>query len=322
MKKKNSIKSKVILLIITALCCVMIILSFTVDMTNGPFKQVGAYIITPLQSGINKVGTWIAGRGDYFQNSANLVSENKELEKKVGELTVENTQLVQDKEELNRLRDLYDLDHQYEDYEKTGARVISKVNGNWFHVFTINKGSNDGIAVDNNVLASGGLAGIVTEVGPNWASVRAVIDDYSNVSAMVTPSNSQGIIAGDLKLIDEDKINLVKLIDRDNKVSVGDKVVTSRVSSKFLPGLLIGYVSELNQDSNHLTKSGYISPAVDFKDIQEVLVIKTLKQQVANTTEADPAQAGTNESNESETTETQSETQSETAQTEAPKTTP
>lgn len=319
MKKKNSIKSKVILLVLSAVCGVMIVLSFTVDMSSGPLKQVGELIITPLQSGINQVGSWIAGKGDYFQNSADLVTENKSLQKKVDDLTIENTRLIQDQEELNRLRDLYELDHQYEDYEKVGARVIAKQSGNWFHMFTIDKGSNDGFAVDMNVLAGGGLAGIITEVGPNWSTVRSIIDDYSNVSAMVSPTNEQCIIAGDLRLIDEDKVNLIKLTDTDNKVSVGDKVVTSNVSSKFLPGILIGYISEINNDSNHLTKSGYISPAVDFKDIQEVLVIKTLKQQIA-TTETEPKQTeakGLDETGDSET-ETSSET--ETQSTEAPKT--
>lgn len=319
MKKKNSIKSKVVLLVLSAVCGAMIVLSFMVDMSSGPLKQVGEFIITPLQSGINQVGSWIAGKGDYFQNSADLVTDNKSLQKKVDDLTIENTRLIQDQEELNRLRDLYELDHQYEDYEKVGARVIAKQTGNWFHMFTIDKGSNDGFAVDMNVLAGGGLAGIITEVGPNWSTVRSIIDDYSNVSAMVSPTNEQCIIAGDLRLIDEDKINLIKLTDTDNKVSVGDKVVTSNVSSKFLPGILIGYISEINNDSNHLTKSGYISPAVDFKDIQEVLVIKTLKQQI-ETTETEPKQTEAKGLDETGDTETETSSETETQSTEAPKT--
>ena len=53
----------------------------------------------------------------------------------------------------------------------------------------------------------------------------------------------------------------------------------SSVSNKFLKGILIGYISEVSTDANKLTKSGTIIPAVDFNDIQEVLVIKELKQQ-------------------------------------------
>lgn len=114
-------------------------------------------------------------------------------------------------------------------------------------------------------------------MGPNYAIVRSIIDDYSNVSAMVTTTEDTCIIAGDLRLIDEGKVNLVKLTDSRDKVTVGDKVVTSDISSRFLPGILIGYISEISMDSNNLTKSGYITPAVVSAICREVLVIKEQK---------------------------------------------
>ena len=61
-------------------------------------------------------------------------------------------------------------------------------------------------------------------------------------------------------------------------MTVGDKVVTSDISSLFLPGILIGYISEISMDSNNLTKSGYITPAVDFRHLREVIVIRDQKE--------------------------------------------
>lgn len=281
MKKKfnDSLKSKYVLVIITIFCLVMIVLSFVVDTTSGPFRYVAGYVITPIQNGLNNVGAWIADRGVYFQSSANLIEENKQLQSEVDDLTAKNTQLLQDKEELDRLRDLYGLDKKFDEYDKTGARIIAKdTTGNWFNGFTINKGSNDGIQVNNNVIVGSGLVGIVTEVAPTWATVRSIIDDNSNVSATVTSTSDNCIIAGDLRLIDEGSINLVQLTDSANKVSVGDKVVTSDVSDRFLPGLLIGYINEIGMDSNNLTKSGKITPVVDFKHLHEVIVIKEVKE--------------------------------------------
>jgi rod shape-determining protein MreC len=75
-------------------------------------------------------------------------------------------------------------------------------------------------------------------------------------------------------------IEYSQLIDSDDQVRIGDKVVTSDISDKFLPGILIGYVDSIEQDSNHLTKSGYLVPSVDFEHLSEVLVILELKQQV------------------------------------------
>ena len=99
------------------------------------------------------------------------------------ELTAENSDLLQNQDEYERLKDLLDLKDEYSNYPTIAARIIAKDSGNWFNVFTINKGSKDGIQEDMNVIADGGLVGIVTSVGSNWATVRSIIDDYSNVSA-------------------------------------------------------------------------------------------------------------------------------------------
>ncbi|MCI6866489.1 MAG: rod shape-determining protein MreC [Lachnospiraceae bacterium] len=281
----DNLKNKYLLAGLSIFCVLLIVVSFLDSSATAPVKQVSGFIITPVQKGINGFGSWLSGLTDNFEDAETLRTENKELKEKVDTLTAENSQLIQDREELLRLRELYDLDEQYDDYEKVGARIIAKESGNWFQLFTIDKGSNDGIQKDMNVISGGGLVGIVTEVGPNWATVRSIIDDNSNVSAMVSTTSDQCIIAGDLRLIDEGSLNLVKLTDADNKVHVGDKVVTSYISEKFLPGILIGYISELNNDANNLTKSGYITPVVDFRHLQEVLVILELKEYVPSASE-------------------------------------
>lgn len=311
MKKKpnESVKSKYLLFAMTAVCCVIIFLSFTTEMKAGPLKYVAGYILTPIQNGVNEIGTWLADKGTYFQNSTNVAEENKQLQARIDELTAENTQLLQEREELDRLRELYELDNQYEDYEKVGARIIAKDTGNWFNMFTIDKGSNDGIQENMNVIAGGGLVGIVTEVGPEWSTVRAIIDDNSNVSAMVSVTGDTCIIAGDLRLIDEGKIRLVKLLDNADKVTVGDKVVTSDISDRFLPGILIGYISEIEKDSNNLTKSGTITGVVDFRHLHEVLVIKELKQ----IEDAKEALGGQDEETEGMIVETESDSEEETS---------
>ena len=142
--------------------------------------------------------------------------------------------------------------------------------------FIINRGTNDGIAVDMNVISGGGLVGIVTEVGQDWATVRSIIDDASSVSAMTVSTSDTCIVSGDLRLLDEGKLAFGQM-NTDNVITAGEKIVTSNISDKYLKGILIGYVEEVTEDSNHLTKTGYIIPAVDFQHIQEVLVIKELK---------------------------------------------
>ena len=288
MKKKmnDSGKSKLVLTILTAVCVVLIILSFTTDAVSGPLHYVTG-VITPIQSGMNAIGTWISDKGEYLFHTTDLRSENAGLQKKVDELTAENSDLLQNQDEYERLKDLLDLKDEYSNYPTIAARIIAKDSGNWFSTFTIDKGSKDGIAADMNVMAGSGLVGIVTEVGPTWAKVRSIIDDSSNVSAMVLSTSDRCIVSGDLSLMSDNQIRFGQMENNDNTVSVGDQIVTSYISDKYLQGILIGYVSEVTVDSNNLTRSGYITPAVDFKNLQEVLVITTTKADLVGSNQSE-----------------------------------
>ena len=129
-------------------------------------------------------------------------------------------------------------------------------------------------------MAGSGLVGRVVDVGPNWAKVKSIIADDSNVSAMVLSSSDNLIVSGNLKLYASGVIEFEQLVDSKDVVVEGDKVVTSNISDKFLPGILIGYISTINRDSNNLTKSGYLTPAVDFEHLEEVLIILEQKQTI------------------------------------------
>jgi rod shape-determining protein MreC len=209
-----------------------------------------------------------------------VLEENQNLKDQIAELTVQNTQLQQDRYELNNLRELYKLDEQYSGYEKVGARVIARDSGNWFYSFTIDKGTNDGLTIDMNVIAEGGLVGRIIDIGPNWAKVNSIINDNSNVSGMVLASSDVLMVTGSLELMETGVISFSQLNDSKNNVEIGDKVVTSNISDKYLPSILIGYITSVDRDSNNITKSGTITPAVDFEHLEEVLVILETKQQI------------------------------------------
>ena len=282
MKKKNqtSAANSYLLLGLSLFCILMMVLSSFSDKVSGPFKVFANYTVIPLQQGINQIGGWLGDMSDNFETLQQLRTENEKLQEQIDTLTTENSNLQEERYELERLRELYQLDQNYSDYEKTAAHVIGKDSGNWFSTFTIDKGSDDGIAVDMNVMAGSGLVGIVVDVGPSWAKVRSIIDDSSNVSGMVLSTSDRCIVSGDLSLIDEGQIRFEQMENNENQVSVGDQIVTSYISDKYLQGILIGYVSEVTVDSNNLTRSGYITPAVNFKDLQEVLVITTTKAEL------------------------------------------
>lgn len=279
MKNRNqsNFSSKHILLILSIICVLFMGLSLITENVSGPLRAVANYTIVPMQKGINTIGLWMSDFTRNFETMKELRAENEALQAQVDELNMKNSLLQQDKHELDRLRELYALDELYADYEKVGARVTANDSGNWFHSFVIDKGSKDGIAVDMNVISGNGLVGIVTEVGPNWARVRSIIDDASSVSALVLSTSDTCIVNGDLTLMQDGRIRFEMLPNNGTEIEEGEQVVTSHISNKYLQGILIGYISEIHVDSNNLTRSGYIIPKADFEHLREVLVITTTK---------------------------------------------
>lgn len=269
-------RSKYILAVLTLLCAVLIVASSIENSAFAPVRNAVGYVLVPFQKGIHSVGGGLFNMVTDVRSLRNAEVENRELHAQIDSLTEENNRLKSETLELSRLRELYDLDQQYMDYPKVAARVIAKDSEKWFQVFRIDKGSSDGIAPDMNVMSGGGLLGIVTDVGANYATVRSIIDDESRVSAMSQHSADTCIVAGDLMLFEEGKLRISN-IDKNAQIADGDAIVTSNISTKFLPGILVGYASDISVDSMQLTKSGTLIPVADFDNLQEVFVITATK---------------------------------------------
>ena len=256
---------------LSLLCICMIGITTIRGSILNPLRTAVGYVLVPIQSGVNRVGGGLYNELSSVGKLKTALAENETLKTRVDELTEENTRLRSEQFELERLRSLYELD------QEIGARIIAKDSSSWFSVFRIDKGSDDGIKEDMNVIAGGGLVGIVTDVGANYATVRSIIDDSSRVSAMAQQSGDSCIVAGDLQLFKDGRLKL-SYMEKDDDIKDGDMIVTSNISGKFLPGILVGYATDITVDYNdNLTKSGYLIPAARFDRLQEVLVITDLK---------------------------------------------
>lgn len=281
MKRRNkfNINSKHIFIVAFIVFLVIMVVSFISPEKISPVKAAVGNAVSPMQKGINTVGKSISDQWDKLQNISDLMEENEILKEQANTLSYENKLLLQDKYELDRLRDLFELDEKYAEYPKVAARVIGADPNNWFTTFTIDKGIRDGIDVNMNVMAGNGLVGIIEEVGTNWAKVRTIIDDQSNVSGMFIRTSDTCIVEGDLELMEQGVIR-VEEINIDAEIEEGYEIVTSHISDRYLQGILIGYIQDITLDANKMTKSAYLVPAVSFENIEEVLIITELKEKI------------------------------------------
>ena len=242
-------RPQLILFILTA-CCVISMGYYYIKKENiVSVGQVAGAITVPVQKGVNKLGSIFfnfdqerLSKEEAMAKIESLEDENKELKEQM----VSYDQKIQ---EYQDMRALLELKSEYADYDTVGATVIfSDMTGNWFSTFTIDKGTDDGLEVGMNVLSGGGLVGYIC------------------------------VVTGDLPYMKEHGLLKLQYMDTDFNISRDNVIVTSNISDRYLPGLVIGYAQDVTVDENGLAASGYLKPAADFKHIRNVLVVTTQKQ--------------------------------------------
>lgn len=278
MNRRNHFKlsRKICLIIGTILCVSLFALSLKAEGAVKPLKNSVSSTVTPVQSQINKIGNWFVDHISFLSNLSNIKKENDELRTKVEQLDAKVSQMEKEETELKRLRKLLDLSEKYSEYPSVGANVIGRGPGNWFDTIVIDKGKKDGIEEGMNVLSGDGLVGIVVEVQDKSSQIMSIISDESNVSGMSLKTSDVCMVNGNEETIEQGYIG-VEDIDRSAKVAEGDEIITSNISSKYLAGLTIGKIKDIKLSESKLSKTAKLEPAVDFKHLQEVLIIKKVK---------------------------------------------
>jgi rod shape-determining protein MreC len=238
------------------------------------FEGVVGNVLSPVQKYLYIGGQRINNLFSFISNISTIKNENDAL--KAQNIDLENKLVDYDtlKSENQRLKEMLSFKEQYKDgiYTYVGASVIGKGSGNWFDVFIIDKGTNQGIKKYYPVVTGKGLVGQVVDVGPNWAKVLSIVDEKSRVSGIVSRSGDQGMVQGTSDFAGEKNCRMLYLASTSD-VQVGDNVVTSELSKFFPKNISIGTVLSVDSEKNDFTKSITIKPSVDFSKLQEVFVI-------------------------------------------------
>lgn len=277
LKKNFTITSKMIFTFLVIICVGLIIVSYLFADLLSPVRTAVGNFFVPMQKGISTVSGGISEALRVFSDKQKLIDENDKLTSEINDLKTEMQILIHQEYELEWYRDLYENDSVYQNAEKVAARIISRNPNGACDMFVIDKGEDEGIEVDMNVLAGGGLVGIITDVGSNWAKVRTIIADDSSVSGRFQPTSDTCIVKGNMRRMDDGYID-VEMINLNAEVYDNYEVLTSYISDKYLPGILIGYVTNIRKDPSELNKRAYLTPVVDFEHLEAVLIVKTLRE--------------------------------------------
>ncbi len=266
-------KRKIVILAIITVILLLMTAFMRADRTEMSFLESGLNtVIAPFQKIISAADGGVRSFFGYFGNVKKLRQTNEDLRNQIAELENENRTLTGYKTENQRLNGLLELKDTYKEFKTVGCRVIAKDSGNWFCTFTIDKGTENGIKVNQNVITNGGLVGKVYAVGNGWAKVTSIIDESSSLGCIISRTGDIAVIEGDLELSDKGLCKL-SYMSSGSDAAVGDAVETSGLGGIYKKGILIGKIKQIHTDTQGLTQYAVIEPAVDFSKITEVLVI-------------------------------------------------
>ncbi|RKY31154.1 MAG: rod shape-determining protein MreC, partial [Candidatus Omnitrophota bacterium] len=190
-----------------------------------------------------------------------LTKENELLKLRLNNL--QETEL-----ENSRLKELLELKEKTP-YKVVAARVIARQPDNWSSSIIINRGARDGIKQGDVVISYLGLAGRVSETTSGVSKVTLINNPNFCVSALVQRSRQEGLICGTL-----DYHSLImKYLPRQADIKISDSVITSGLTRFFPKGLVIGEVTSIGEEFSGLSRYAVVKPAINFSDIEEVLVV-------------------------------------------------
>lgn len=265
-KKKTGIIGIVVTVIL------LIILVFVSNLNLNKFSYIEnafSKLVMPIQSGITYLKQKLTGNDNYFATMDYLKQENEALKQKNEELeeALRSLEIIQ--AENSTLKEYLNLTEQYKSYKSIPAYVINKDISNYSSIFIINAGSKSGIKENMTVIAAEGLVGHVISVTDNTAKVQTIIDSSNVVSATLENSKDNVICRGTLTG-NELKTTYIS----PNTVLIeGEKLYTSGMGGIYPKGIYIGTIKKINETKNITDRSFITEAAVDFENLETVLVI-------------------------------------------------
>jgi rod shape-determining protein MreC len=266
-------KKSFLLLLITVLILVVIGLSSNETNRINWLDNAVSIVLTPLQKVFLTSGQKVQDSMSFFKDIKAVKQENDDLKVKIDKLEKENAELIGYREKIKELQDALNLKDQFNDYEMIGANIIGKDAGNWFNVFNVDRGTRDGIFNNYPVITGKGLVGRVSNADLFSSKVISIIDPDSTVSGRISRTRDTVLVRGDLVLRDQGLCRMDH-ISPDVDVSFGDTIETSGIGGIYPKGIIIGKVKSVSQKNSEMTRYAIIEPAVDFKRMEEVFILK------------------------------------------------
>ena len=265
---------KVVLIVAVVLAIVLGVVSGLTNMSIPDMLVKG--VLTPVRAGVSKLADGAEQLYSYMFGYESLAAENQQLKEQLAQMEDDARLADSLSRENERLRDALEMKTAHSDYKFADGYIISWDSGEWSSTFTINQGKNAGIAENMcAVTANGELVGLVSEVGPNYAVVKSVLDSSLEISATIAASGYNGMVQGGYATGEEGYLRM-NYLPSGAVICNHDQVVTAG-STLYPRDLVLGSVIDAGFDETGVAKFAILEPAADFGSLEQIFVLTSYK---------------------------------------------
>ena len=240
----------------------------------GAVRDAAGATVAPVQKAATAFVDWLERSYAYRFRYDQLEQENQSLRMQLSQAQADAREAAELREENVRLRELLNLAEKRTDFVFESAKITSRGTSNWSSTFTISKGADYGIELNDCVVTETEmLIGQIVEVGDTWSTVRTLIDVDFSAGAFVGEDHHAGMIVGGFALMQRGCTQLTYLSE-GAQMFVGDTVLTSGKGGAFPSGIVIGTVTEILEEAGGQNAFGVVEPACDLDALSQVFIVK------------------------------------------------
>ena len=270
MKHFFSTRVRVVIIVALLLAVGLTVVGDLTNLNIGDMLVKG--ILTPIRTGASRLTDQAQQLYNYMFRYESLVAENESLKEQIAQLEEDARMADSISRENDRLRDALSMKEAREDFNLVDCYIISRSSQEWSSTFTVNRGSAAGIQTGMCVVtANSEVVGLVSEVGPNYAVVRSVMDSSLEISATIASSGYNGMVQGGYASGLQGLLRM-DYLPSNSVIRNNDQVVTSG-STVYPRNLIIGYVVDADFDDTGVAKYALLKPAVNVGSLEQVFVV-------------------------------------------------
>ena len=270
MRQLFNTKLRILVIIAVLLTAVLSVMS---GLTNRSIPELVIQgVLTPFRAAGTALTRTAERYYSYMFRYEALEAENEALKASIAEMEDVARQADATTRENARLRNIIGLKETHEDYDLVDGYIIGWSSTDWSNTFTINRGSDSGIAENMCAITDNGeVVGLVTQVGPNFAVIKTVLDSTLEISATIATSGYNGMVSGGY-ISGNERLLTMDYLPSSAIIRNKDQVVTSG-STVYPRGLILGHVVDAGFKETGVAKYAVLQPAAEISSLEQVFIL-------------------------------------------------